>query len=68
MDGRVHQYNADYDLLMKGLLWVIGTTLGGWFGWWLGSMVGITTAVVLSGIFSGVGLYAVRRLAQEYLE
>lgn len=53
---------------MKGILGMVGMTVGGWLGWWLGMFVGWGTAALLSGIGGGVGLYAVRKLAERYLE
>ena len=53
---------------MKGMVGFFGMTLGSGIGWWLGAMHSITLAVVLSGIGGGVGLYLIRRLAEEYLE
>jgi len=53
---------------MKKLLDGFGMMAGGWAGWWLGSLEGLTLAVVLSAVGSGVGMYAIHKLAQRYLE
>ena len=52
--------------MISKLLWFVGATLGGAIGWWLGNLVGIMTAVILSAVGTGVGIYAARRLADEY--
>jgi membrane protein implicated in regulation of membrane protease activity len=53
---------------VKGIITFVGLNAGGAIGWWLGSFSGFTTSVVLSAVFSGVGLYVVRKLAERYLE
>ena len=53
---------------MKGMLGWVGCTAGGAVGWWLGEFQSITLAVVLSGVFSGLGMYYTRKLAERYLE
>ena len=53
---------------MKGLLGFLGMSIAGWVGWWLGEFQSVTLAVVLSSVFSGIGLYATRKLAERYLE
>ena len=52
---------------MRAFLILIVVSLAGWIGWWLGAKVGLFSAVIVSAIFSGVGLYAARRLVQDYL-
>jgi len=46
----------------------LGMSIAGYLGWWLGDLQSVTLAVVLSSIFSGLGLYATRKLAERYLE
>ena len=53
---------------MKGIVVFFGMNVGGAIGWYLGALNGFTTAVVLSMVFSGIGLYVVRKLAENYLE
>ena len=53
---------------MRKLAGFVGMNLGGAIGWWLGSFSGLGLAVVLSAVGSGIGLYALRRLAEDYLE
>ncbi len=53
---------------MKGFLAFAGTTLGSYLGWWLGDQVGFVTACFASVLGMGIGLYAARRLAQQYDE
>ena len=53
---------------MRGLVGFVGMNAGGAIGWWLGSFSGLTLSVVLSAVGSGVGLYALRKLAERYLE
>jgi len=53
---------------VKGMLGMLGCTLGGALGWWLGEFQSLTLAIVLSGIGSGLGLYYTRKLAERYLE
>ena len=46
---------------------MLGTSIGGGLGWWMGSPMGIFGSVALSAVGSGLGLYLVRRLWNEYL-
>jgi len=52
---------------MVGLFGFIGATILGAIGWWIGDLVGFMTAFILSTIASGIGLYAGRRIARDYL-
>jgi hypothetical protein len=52
---------------VKGFAVMIGTSIGGGLGWWAGSPLGIFGSVALSAVGSGLGLYFVRRLWNEYL-
>ncbi len=52
---------------MKGLAVMLGSAIIGGIGWWAGSPMGIGGSVVLSAVGSGVGIYVVRRLWNEYL-
>ncbi len=52
---------------MENLLGFVGATLLGAAGWWLGDRVGFMTAFIVSTVASGVGLYAGRRIARDYL-
>jgi hypothetical protein len=52
---------------MKALAVMLGSVLIGGLGWWAGSPLGIFGSVTLSAVGSGVGIYLVRRLWNEYL-
>ncbi len=52
---------------MKGLLQLIGMTLGGWLGWELGLLVSIFTAFVVGMVGTGLGLYASQRVLKRLL-
>ena len=55
------------EALLAKLLWLIGTTVGGWVGWWLGSLFGgFLPAFFLSLVGTAAGLYWARRVAAEY--
>lgn len=51
---------------MSKILTLTGATLGGWLGWWAGDQIGLMSAYLLSVVGSGIGLYAGRRLFQDY--
>ena len=51
---------------MTRLLGFVGATIGSYAGWALGALVGTMTAFMLSIVFTGVGLYAGRRLARHF--
>jgi hypothetical protein len=52
---------------METLLGFLGATILGAIGWWIGDRVGLMTAFILSTIATGIGLYAGRRIARDYL-
>jgi hypothetical protein len=52
---------------MKGLLVMIGMTIGGWIGWAIGAQVSIFTAFVVSMVGTGFGMYLAIRINQQYL-
>jgi hypothetical protein len=52
---------------METLLGFLGATVLGAIGWWIGDRVGLMTAFILSTIATGIGLYAGRRIARDYL-
>jgi hypothetical protein len=52
---------------MQKLLAMIGMTIGGYLGWFAGAVVGTFTAFMLSMVGTAAGLYAARRVAQEWL-
>jgi hypothetical protein len=52
---------------MKGIVWMVGATVGGAIGWWIGAGFGFMTAFILSTVGSGIGIYVFGRLAAEYL-
>jgi hypothetical protein len=53
---------------MEALLGFVGASVVGTVGWWLGERVGFMTAFSLSMLGTGIGLYAGRRAAREYLD
>jgi hypothetical protein len=52
---------------MEKLLGFIGATALGSVGCWAGERMGVMTAFVVSMVGTGVGLYAGRRVARDYL-
>jgi hypothetical protein len=52
---------------METLLGFLGASILGAIGWWIGDRVGLMTAFILSTIATGIGLYAGRRIARDYL-
>jgi hypothetical protein len=46
---------------------MLAGSLGGALGWWLGGLEGIMTAFFLSVLGTALGVYAARRLMDEYL-
>jgi hypothetical protein len=51
---------------MTKLLAFIGATIGGAIGWWLAEGIGFMTAFMVSTVFSGVGIYYGRKIAQRF--
>jgi hypothetical protein len=51
---------------MDKILRVMAMSVGSWLGWTIGAPLSIGAAVVLSAVGSGVGLYVIRQLAQNY--
>ena len=51
---------------MSKLLAFLGMTIGGWMGWALGARFGFFAAFMLGIVGTGVGLYAGRRIANDY--
>jgi len=52
---------------VKGLITMVGGTLGGGLGWWLGALEGTMTAFFISVLGTALGVYISRRLIDEYL-
>jgi hypothetical protein len=52
---------------MKGIVWLVGATVGGAAGWWIGARFGFMTGFILSTVGTGIGVYFAGRLAAEYL-
>lgn len=52
---------------MSKLMVFIGATAGGWLGWFAGAPFGIMTAFIASMVGTGVGIYAGKRWASQYL-
>lgn len=53
--------------MIENVLGFVGATLLGAVGWWIGDHVGLMTAFIVSTVATGVGLYAGRRIARDYL-
>lgn len=52
---------------MEKICAFVGMIIGSSVGGWLGSMMGLSMMVILSAVGAGAGLYAGRRLLQEFL-
>ena len=52
---------------MKGILNLIGMTIGGWIGWAIGAQISIFTAYMVSMVGTGLGLYAAIRVTKHLL-
>ena len=52
---------------MRGIIVLIGISIGGGVGWWLGSLIGFTTAIILSSIGSGFGLFYTRKILKDHM-
>jgi hypothetical protein len=53
---------------MEKIMGFVGATVGSLIGWYLGDLVGFMTAVVLSMVGTGFGIWAGRRIVQQWLE
>ncbi|HMI16074.1 MAG TPA: hypothetical protein VK526_06910 [Bradyrhizobium sp.] len=51
---------------MTKLIIFIAATIGGAIGWWLGEGFGFMTAFMVSTVFSGIGIYYGKKLAQRF--
>ena len=51
---------------MMKVFGLIGATVGSYAGWYLGSPMGFMTSFMLSMVGTGFGIYAGRRVAQNY--
>ncbi len=58
--------SSDLIISMKSLLTITLSIIGGWLGWWLGGQIGLFTALLISMIGTGIGIYAGRRIAQQF--
>lgn len=52
---------------MKGVLNMLGMTVGGWIGWVLGARISIFTAFVVSMVGTGFGLYYAQKVTRALL-
>ena len=52
---------------MKGILYVILSTIGGSLGWWLGSRLGVFGAFFLSLIGTAAGVYFATRISRTFV-
>lgn len=52
---------------MRGILNLVGMTVGGWVGWQLGALVSIFTAFVVGMLGTGLGFYAAQRVTKRLL-
>ena len=53
---------------LNKLMGVVGTTVGSYAGWALAHSYGTMTAFMVSAVGAGVGLWAGRRLAQDWID
>jgi len=49
---------------VKGLLNLVGMSVGGWIGWVLGARFSLFTAFILSLLGTGVGLYLTQHMVR----
>lgn len=52
---------------MKGILNLVGMTVGGWIGWIIGAPVSVFAAFLVSIVGTGLGLYAAQRVTRHLL-
>jgi len=52
---------------MKGILNLVGMTIGGWIGWAVGAQISIFTAYMVSMVGTGLGLYVAIRVTKAIL-
>lgn len=52
---------------MKGILNLMGMTIGGWIGWAVGARISVFTAYMVSTVGAGIGLYAAIRVTKALL-
>ena len=52
--------------MLGKMLSFIGATIGGAIGWWAGAYIGMMTAFMISMVGTGIGIYAGRRIAQNF--
>jgi hypothetical protein len=52
---------------MKGVLNMLGMTVGGWIGWVLGARISFFTAFIVSMVGTGLGLYYAQKVTRALL-
>jgi hypothetical protein len=52
---------------MNRILYLFGTSAGGWAGWWLGSTTGFMTGFMLGVVGTAAGIWATRRFIAAYM-
>ncbi|MEP6989302.1 MAG: hypothetical protein ABJA80_00110 [bacterium] len=52
--------------MLGKMLGFIGATAGGAIGWWAGNYIGFMTAFFVSIVGTGLGIWAGKRLADQY--
>lgn len=52
---------------MKGLVNLVGMSVGGWLGWFVGAQISFFTAFIVSIVGTGVGLYLTQRTLRHLL-
>ena len=52
---------------MKGLLNLVGMSIGGWLGWFIGAQISFFTAFIVSMVGTGAGLYLAQRTLKSLL-
>ena len=51
---------------MERMLVILAAGLGGWIGWAVGDLISLFVAVLLGAVGTGAGVWAARRLTQEF--
>ena len=51
---------------MKGILYLILSTVGGWLGWWLGARFGMFAGFFLGLIGTAAGVYLATRISRYF--
>lgn len=61
------RFSEEGAIYMGKIVGYMGMFVGGWIGWAAGAWISVFAAFLTSMIGTGLGLYAARRLAMEFL-